>query len=525
MIHPGFPYSYWSQRNLCRRSGWKALTPPLGLLTVAALLPRDWDLRLSDENARPTGNGDWAWADLVMVSGMLVQKDGLLALIRTARARGKKVVAGGPATSSQTGAMLEAGCDIVLRGEAEALVPALIEALASGRTGIVVEAAERPDLSASPVPRFDLVRMEDYGAMAVQTSRGCPHDCEFCDVVALLGRKPRHKTPDQVLAELAELHRLGWRREVFISDDNFIGSPPRARALLDRIIPWMKEHGEPFVFWTQASIRLGRDRDLIDRMTEANFSTVFVGIETLDDDALQQAGKHQNARGSMEDSVNAMTANGLSVIGSFVLGLDGESPQAERRIEAFVEATHLPQVVLNLLVPLPNTRLWHRLALEGRLREPGPGDGDPGNTTIARLAYLPTRPAADVLRGYRDLWTRLMDPSSFLARAHRYHLLMRPTRAALRADTGNAPRSGPHQRAPGRDLRDIVLFLRLSWQLGVVAPCRRLYWRQLADIRRRNPSRLRRYLGSISMAADLFAVRDVVLRRIDASLREIHRAA
>jgi len=522
MVHPGFPYSYWSLDRLCRQSGWKTLIPPLGLLTVAALLPRDWQIRLADENARPTPEADWTWADVVMVSGMLVQKEGLLALIRGARARGKRVVAGGPATSSLTDAMLAAGSDIVLRGEAEALVPALLEALASGRSGIVLEAAERPDLADSPVPRFDLVRMEDYGAMAVQTSRGCPHDCEFCDVVALLGRRPRHKTPDQVIAELEQLYRLGWRHEVFISDDNFIGSPPRARALLDRLIPWMKAHGEPFVFWTQASIRLGRDRDLIDRMTEANFSTVFVGIETLDDNALQQAGKHQNVRGSMEESVNAMGANGLNVVGSFVLGLDGESPDAERRIEEFVAATDLPQIVLNLLVPLPNTRLWQRLAREGRLLETG--GTDQGNTTIGRLAYRPSRPAADVLAGYRGLWTRLMEPSDLLARAYRYHLRMRPTRAALRAAAG-VKDADPRRPQARIRWRDVELFARLSWQLGVIAPCRWRYWAQLAGIRRRNPSRLRRYLGSLAMAEDLFVVRRVVLGKIDASLCELRGEA
>ncbi len=522
MVHPGFPYSYWSLDRLCRRNGWKALIPPLGLLTVAALLPRDWEVRLADENARPTPEEDWTWADLVMVSGMLVQKDRLLALVRKARSRGRRVVAGGPATSSLTDALLEAGCDIVLRGEAEGLMPALVEALAAGRAGLVIEAKERPDLSISPVPRFDLARMEDYGAMPVQTSRGCPHDCEFCDVVTLLGRKSRHKTPDQVIAELDALRRLGWRQEVFFSDDNFIGSPPRARALLDRIIPWMKEHGEPFGFWTQASIRLGHDRDLIDRMTEANVSTVFVGIESLDDHALQQAGKHQNTRASMVDAVNAMTANGLSVVGSFVLGLDGESPEAERRIEDFVETTHLPQVVLNLLVPLPNTRLWHRLAREDRLVKPG--DGDEGNTTIGRLAYRPTRPAAEVLGGYRDLWTRLMDPSRLLARAYRYHLMMRPTRAALRRAAGVEPRNHPRRGTLAGGLRDLARFLRLSWQLGVVPPYRRLYWTQLAGIRRGNPSRLRRYLGSLAICADLSAVREVVIARVDAALREMQEA-
>jgi radical SAM superfamily enzyme YgiQ (UPF0313 family) len=523
MIHPRLPSSYWSLEQLCRIGGWRTLLPPLGLPTVAALLPPEWSVRLVDENARPLREADWQWADLVMVSGMLLQQAALLALIRQAKARGKVVAAGGPATSSLAPAMLEAGCDVVMRGEVENLMPAFLAALAGGRTGTVVEAPVRPDLASSPVPRFELLGMRDYGVMAIQTSRGCPHDCEFCDVVSLLGRTPRHKSPDQVIAELDVLHRLGWRGEIFICDDNFIGNPAHARAILKRVIPWMKQHDEPFVFWTQASIRLGTDRELIDLMTAANFSTVFVGIESLDDAALKLAGKRQNVRNSMTESVRAMTANGLTVVGSLVLGLDGEAPGAGTRIAAFVEATQIPVVMLNLLAPLPNTRLWHRLAREGRLPDRAANARDEGETLGYRMRFVPTRPPAEILSEYRELWAKLLDPVSYLTRAYRYFLSMRPTRAAAsRAKGADRPHNRPHRRLPfGRVLVDTWRLGRLSWRLGVIAPCRRLYWTQLVGMFRRNPSRLVRYLSTLALGLDMFAVRNTMLRRVDATLREV----
>jgi radical SAM superfamily enzyme YgiQ (UPF0313 family) len=527
MIHPRLPSSYWSMTRLCRMSGWKALVPPLGLTTLAALLPGEWQIRLVDENVHPLREADWQGADLVMVSGMLLQQAGLLERIREARSRGKTVVAGGPATSSLAESMLAAGCDVVLRGEAEGLVPALLAALETGRTGVIIEASEKPDLTSSPVPRFDLLDMQAYGAMPVQTSRGCPHDCEFCDVVALLGRTPRHKTPDQVIADLESLYRLGWRREIFICDDNFIGNPSHARAVLARLVPWMKSHGEPFVFWTQASIKLGADRELIDLMTEANFATVFVGIESLDDEVLKIAGKHQNVQRPMAESVNAMTSNGLNVIGSFVIGFDGEKPGAGSRIADFIEATHMSQVVLNLLVPLPNTRLWHRLMREGRLVAPTSEAWEAGNTTGGRLLHVPTRPAAEILSEYRGLWEQLQDPAHYLARAYRYFLSMRPTRACLAEEQGHANSRGRTRRwlLLKETPKSMWLFGKLCFALGVMSSCRRLYWTQLVGMFRRNPSRMIRYLRSLAFGLDMFAVRTVMLRRLDDALAEMRSGA
>lgn len=249
LVCPEFPLSFWSFRKAVRFRGNKTTNPPLGLLTVAALLPREWELRLADLNARRLMDDDWQWADLILISAMYIQREGLLALVREAKRRGKTVVAGGPHPTSLPEAALEAGCDFVVRGEGENTIPLLLEAMKNGKTGIV-ENHERPDLTTSPIPRFDLLRLDDYDTMTIQTSRGCPFDCEFCDVVSLFGRKPRYKTPQQVIAELEFLYRLGARGAVFFCDDNFIGSKPHARALLQELTPWLKSRGEPFTFLT-----------------------------------------------------------------------------------------------------------------------------------------------------------------------------------------------------------------------------------------------------------------------------------
>ncbi len=368
LINPEFPKFFWTMPQLCHIHGCKSSTAPLGLITVAALLPKDWQLRLVDLNTGALSEADWEWAEVVLFSAMAVQRASLLDLVREAKTRGKPVVAGGPYPSTIPEEVMAAGCDFLVRGEAELLMPQLLEGLAQGKTGSIYEAQDKPDLSFSPIPRFDLLKPEDYLSISIQTTRGCPFDCEFCDVVSLFGRKVRTKNPEQVLAELEALYRLGGVKHIFIADDNFIGNKGYARQLLHQIIPFMKSHGEPFSFITQASVNLGQNLDLIDLMTEANFNSVFLGVESPDEEVLQLARKRQNVASPLTESIKAINANGLSLIASFILGMDGETSGAGDRIADFVEATELPIVMLNMLFPLLRTRLWHRLEKEGRLR-------------------------------------------------------------------------------------------------------------------------------------------------------------
>jgi len=509
LINPEFPGSFWSLQESCRLLGRKTLMPPLGLLTLAALLPADWELRLIDLNARQVRSEDWDWAELVMLSGMIVQREGMLHLIREAKQRRKTVVVGGPFATSVPKDILEAGADFLVRGEGETTLPLLLAALRAGETHGVIEPAGRPEMSLSPVPRFDLLNLRDYIIVGIQTSRGCPFNCEFCDIVNLYGRKPRYKSPDQVLAELETLYNLGWRREVFICDDNFIGNQTHARAILQKLIPWMQSHGEPFSFWTQASANLGQNMPLVDLLTEANFGNVFIGVESPDEAVLVGNRKYQNLKNPLGQSLTNISANGLGVVPSFIIGFDQETKGAGDRICAFVAQHNLPTVMLNLLQALPNTALWDRLQQENRLTEIGIS----ADMIDASFNFLPTRPASEIVAEYIRTVDYLYEPTKYLARTYRQILAMRPTRAA-----GGRPktpgRANQKNRLPFHARReDLLAMFKLFWRQGIVANYRRQFWRQLVGIYRQNPSRLTKYLTQCAMGENLFPIRESLLAR------------
>ncbi len=506
LINPKTPPTFWSFPEQTIFSRRKALIPPLGLLTVAALLPPHWHARVVDLDARQLEKADWDWADVVMLTGMIVQKHSMLSLIKEAKQRKKTVVVGGPYVSSVPEEALAAGCDFLVRGEVEHVMEKVVIALENRQAGGVFEAESRPPLTDSPLPRFELIRMDDYLVMSIQTSRGCPFDCEFCDIVNLYGRRPRCKSPEQVIRELDYLYQLGWRREVFITDDNFIGNRSHARAVLDLLIPWMKSHGEPFNFTVQASVNLGQDLELIDLMTEANMSNVFVGVESPDEQILKVAHKYQNVKNPLVESLNNMNRNGLSVMASFIIGFDGEKKGAGERICAFVQQTNIPVVMLNTLHILPNTRLWTRLKNEGRLLE----ESTTGQSTGGVLNYIPDRPDEEILEEYVQAWSYLYEPSRFLERVYRYYLSMRPTRAASGAA---ADPVAPSSRRQFKDVAgDIRRFARLAWRQGLVYSSRRQYWRQIFGMMRHNPSRFVPYIVRCIMGEDMFRIRRTLLR-------------
>jgi radical SAM superfamily enzyme YgiQ (UPF0313 family) len=498
----------------------------LGLLTVAALLPPAWELRLADLNVRSLTEDDWQWADLILITAMYIQREGLLALVREAKRRGKTVVVGGPHPTSLPQVALEAGSDFVVRGEGENTIPLLLEAIRDGKTG-VIENPERPDLSTSPIPRFDLLRLTDYDTMTIQTSRGCPFDCEFCDVVNLFGRKPRYKTPKQVIAELASLYRLGARGAVFFCDDNFIGNKKEARALLQELTPWLKSRGDPFEFLTQVSVNLGQDLELIHLMTGANLRKVFVGIESPDDKVLETSRKYHNIKNPLVESLNNLKKNGLAVMGSFIIGLDGETKGAGQRICAFMDQTDIPLAMLGLLQAAPNTSLWNRLEREGRLRGVEGHGGDVGGDggTFSAMNYEPDRPEAEILQEYIDAWDYLYEPSRYLARAYRYYLAMPPTRRSLRNASG-PPLPAGQVSEPGMtchsQLKEAQAFVKILWSQGVRTSYRRQFWTQLMGMLRRNPGRFIDYVVTCAMGADLYYLREVVRAKVAAIIKERH---
>ena len=518
LVCPEFPLSFWSFRKSCQLRGNRAVNPPLGLLTVAALLPPEWELRLVDLNTRKLTEQDWQWADAVLISAMYIQKDGLLALAREAKQRGKTVVAGGPYPTSLPEATLAAGCDYVVRGEGENTVPLLLEAMRTGQTG-VIETAEKPDLTTSPIPRFDLLQLDDYATFSVQTSRGCPFDCEFCDVVNLFGRKPRHKTPQQVIAELETLYRLGATGNMFFCDDNFIGSKKRAQVLLQEVITWSKSRGTPYQFLTQASVNLGQDPEMIELMIAANLWEVFIGIESPDENVLETSHKYHNIKNPLVESLYNLKRAGMEVIGSFILGLDGEKSGAGERICAFIEQTEIPVTMLGVLQAAPNTRLWHRLEKEGRLHK----DRGDDMGTFSGLNYEPDRPEGEIMREYVEAWDYLYEPSRYLARVYRYYLAMRPVR---RDPEKAAERPRPQADVPHRGktwrqrLNQVLSIGKIIWWQGIQPPYRRQFWTQLIGMWRQNPSRLKQYCVTCVEGEDFFDMRQMVREKVTAIIKE-----
>lgn len=516
LLNPSTPSSFWSFKESCRIEKTKTMVPPLGLITMAGLLPSNWELRLVDLDTRPLPPELWEWADLVMVTGMLVQREGLLDLVREAKARGKPVVVGGPYATSLPQEILDAGADFLVRGEAENTLPLFLAALEAGKAQGVFQQDAKPQLADSPLPRFDLLRLEDYTIMTIQTSRGCPFECEFCDVINLYGRKPRYKKPEQVLADLEAIYRLGWRnKDVFISDDNFIGNRKHALAILNQLVPWMQSRDDPFGFWTQASVNLGQDLEMMNLMTAANFSNIFVGVESTDAEVLSLNRKYQNLKNPLAASLDNMNRNGLSVAASFVLGFDGERKGAGKRISDFVEELNIPIVMLNLLQVLPNTSLWQRLQKEGRLRE----EETTGNTLNWRLNYIPTRPEEEILGEYLQAVNHLYEPTAYLRRAFQSILEMRPTRRALGEDTQRERTviRNPLNKKKNHNIKELPKLLRLIWRQGIRPPYRRQFWRQLVEVIQKNPSRKIRYLVCCGLGENLFNWRYLVRKTVAGS--------
>ncbi|NES85479.1 MAG: B12-binding domain-containing radical SAM protein, partial [Moorea sp. SIO2B7] len=349
LIYPVFPPTFWSYEKILELVDRKVLLPPLGLITVAAILPQEWEFKLVDRNIRNVTEAEWEWADLVILSAMIVQKKDLIDQIHKAKRRGKIVAVGGPYPTSVPDDPQDAGAYFLILDEGEITLPMFVEALQRGETSGTFRTTEKPDVSQTPIPRYDLLEFDAYDSMSIQFSRGCPFQCEFCDIIVLYGRKPRTKTPAQLLKELEYLYQLGWRRGVFMVDDNFIGNKRNVKLLLKELKVWQAEHQYPFRFNTEASVDLAADQELMDLMVECNFDAVFLGIETPDEESLQLTKKFQNTRTSLTDTVDKIIRAGLRPMAGFIIGFDGEKKGAASRIIKFVEEAAIPTAMFGML--------------------------------------------------------------------------------------------------------------------------------------------------------------------------------
>jgi radical SAM superfamily enzyme YgiQ (UPF0313 family) len=497
LLSPKFPQSFWSYDRFMEIAGLKAVIPPLGILTVAALLPQDWELRFCDRNVSTEPEADWDWCDVVIVSAMLVQKPDLQQLIQKANRLGKKIAVGGPYPTSSPEEVKAFGADYLVLDEGELTVPMFLEALSQNVLGGTFRALEKPDVTISPIPRFDLLQREAYFMMAVQFSRGCPFNCEFCDIITLYGRKPRTKSPHQTLAELQVLYDLGWRGPVFVVDDNFIGNQRNVKRFLRELIPWMAAHNHPFTLMTEASLNLAEDAEMLSLMAEAGFYAVFLGIETPDQDSLQVTGKVQNTRHPLVEACKTINEAGLLIYAGFILGFDGERLGAGDRIQAFVEETHIPQPMLGLLQALPNTALWERLKREDRLHQQEQMSGD--QNTL--MNFVPTRPIAEIAQEYVSGFWTMYEPTNYLRRCLQQCLAIGRHRA----------QQGMHFPL-GKALR---LVSQVIWLQGIARPgIRRQFWQQLLELLRKKPSMFSVYIGLCAAGEHFWDYRAVVKEKI-----------
>jgi len=511
LVSPRFPSTFWSYEPVLALIGKKALMPPLGLVTVAALLPDTWTSRLVDCNVRPLTEADWAWADIVLLSGMIVQKPHLLELVAEAKRRHKPVVVGGPYATALPDEVRDAGADFLVLDEAELTLAPFLEALARGETGGTFTAGgAKPDVTLTPAPRFDLLEVAAYDSMSIQFSRGCPFLCEFCDIIVLYGRRPRTKQPAQVLAEMDQLFQLGWRGTIFIVDDNFVGNHKAAKALLREMVGWQAARGFPFHFDTEASIDLAQDQELIDLMVASGFRSVFLGIETPDAESLKRTLKLQNLRQPLDEAVDAITGSGIRVMAGFIIGFDGEAAGAGNRIVSFVERTAIPTAFVSMLQALPGTALWDRLSAEGRLRE---SETASGNQTFL-MNFTPTRPLMQVAAEFVEAFERLYEPCAYLDRTWRYFLALGANRRVPRPLVTGGP--------PMRDvLRTLPALLSVAWRQGVVRSTRWRFWHHLASIARQSPRALPDYLTACVLQEHFVVFRRLVRCGLDAQLQDI----
>jgi radical SAM superfamily enzyme YgiQ (UPF0313 family) len=487
LVQPRFnPNAFWNYHETCAVAGARYSAAPLGLVTVAGLLPPDWSPRLVDRNIEELRDDDLDWADLVMVGCMMPQQQDAKRVIALAQARGKPVVIGGPDVTSSPDVYDEVEFRVL--GEAEAIMADFVAAWRTGAAEGDFVATEFPDLRTSPLPRFDLLKLRHYLHVGVQFSRGCPYQCEFCNVIELNGRVPRFKTTAQMLRELDALHALGYRGHVDFVDDNLIGNAKGVQPFLEALADWGEAHGHPFEYSTEASLNLADRDDLLAVMRRAGFFAVFVGIETPDKAALMGARKIQNVQRDIVASVHKIYRAGMYVNAGFILGFDAESSDVARQMMGCIEDAAIPMCMVGLLYALPSTRLSRRLDTEGRLhadsdRLVGAGDAD---QCTSGLNFDTTRPRGDILADYRSILSRTNAPAAFFGRVRRLNRQLDLSGHRLRRPFGST----------GRDLRT---FARITWQLGVRdREVRGEFWRTLADSLFHRPRTLR---GAMSFAA------------------------
>lgn len=453
MVYPEFPDTFWSFKHALGFIGKKASSPPLGLVTIAAMLPKKWNKRLVDMNVTRLQQSDLEWADYVFISGMVVQRESAYRVIQQAKQSGVKVVAGGPLFTAEWERFEQV--DYFVLNEGEITLPQFLADLEKGSPQRVYSTTHFPDITQTPAPMWELIDLSQYDSMSIQFSRGCPFSCDFCNITALLGHRPRTKTAEQIITELNNLYALGWRRNIFFVDDNFIGNK---RVLKESILPALIEwrRGKTgCLFITEASINLADDQELLDLMVKAGFVSVFVGIETPDEDGLVECHKLQNKGRNLVESVIRLQRHGIEVMGGFIIGFDSDTTSIFKRQIDFIQHSGIVTAMVGLLQAPYGTELYRRLKGEGRVIEEMTGDNADGLTNI-----IPKMDLKLLQEGYLEILEGIYSPKPFYERVKRFLENYQPIRAPKHLE-----------------LQEILAFFRSIYLLGILGKERIEYWR------------------------------------------------
>ncbi|MGE5401268.1 MAG: B12-binding domain-containing radical SAM protein [Ignavibacteriales bacterium] len=413
LVYPEYPDTFWSFKHALKFISKKAPFPPLGLITVAAMLPKEWSKKLIDMNVEPLYDSHIQWADMVFISAMLIQSESAVQVIKRCNELKTKIVAGGPMFTSSYDSF--STVDHLVLNEAEITLPEFLRDLEEGHAKRIYTSGEWANLSETPLPLWELVKMDKYSSMNLQYSRGCPYDCEFCDITVLYGRRPRTKTREQIAAELDSLYSAGWKGSVFFVDDNFIGNKTKLKQeILPEISSWLNSHKRPFWFNTEASINLADDDELLRMMVESGFEAVFIGIESPHEESLAECKKSQNRNRDLIESVKKIQRSGLEVQGGFIVGFDHDPPSIFEKLATFIQESGIVTAMVGLLNAPKGTKLYHRLMQEGRLTS-----SFSGNTDLA-INFVPKMSLDTLREGYKSILDNIYSPKQYYARVLKF---------------------------------------------------------------------------------------------------------
>ena len=470
LVYPQYPDAFWSFKHALKFISKKAAFPPLGLLTVAAMLPEEWQKKLVDMNITTLTDEDIKWADYVFISAMIVQQKSVKEVIAQCGELHAKIVAGGPLFTTGYEQFNLGDVDHLVLGEAEDTLPLLLEDLQKGCAQHIYESNEHPEITETPIPLWELVDMGKYASMNVQYSRGCPFNCEFCDIVILNGHRPRTKDKSQLIAEFEALYGQGWRSSVFIVDDNFIGNKRKLKEeTLPAMVEWSQKRKYPFRFFTEASINLADDEELMQLMTKAGFDTVFVGIETPNEESLVECSKFQNVNRDLVASVKKMQNYGLEVQGGFIVGFDSDPVSIFKSQINFIQKSGIVTAMVGLLNAPPGTRLYHRLKKENRLLPYGSGDNTDGT-----MNFIPKMNQETLITGYKNVVKTIYSAKPYYERIKTFLEEYKPQK--------------PRKAAEGKiHFYEIKALIKSMWVLGVKEKGRRHYWGLFSSTLLRKP--------------------------------------